>query len=137
MYPVSVAGRIIACLCALVGAGMMGMLVSILVEKYQRVHKRKMYVPKLEVQSPELDRLMNLENGQRRCPSIWEKFKPNSRRISTQSHRIQFMVSVESEHLGDNDTNSIIATVKEKINEAVINTNPGINLQVTGNIQNA
>ena len=34
IFPVLVAGRIIACLCALVGAGMMGMLVSILIEKY-------------------------------------------------------------------------------------------------------
>ncbi|CAF4372823.1 unnamed protein product, partial [Adineta steineri] len=64
IYPITVAGRIIACLCALVGAGMMGMLVSVLVDKYQRVHKRKMYIPDKHMTSVELERLFNQDQSE-------------------------------------------------------------------------
>ncbi len=41
--PITPIGRIIACLCALFGASMIGMLVSVLVDRYQRVYARKLY----------------------------------------------------------------------------------------------
>ncbi|CAF3580994.1 unnamed protein product [Rotaria socialis] len=43
IVPVTPAGRIIACLCSLCGATTIGMLVSILVDRYQRVFARKLY----------------------------------------------------------------------------------------------
>ena len=42
--PTTPAGRVIACLCALSGAGTIAMLVSVLVDRYQRVYTRKLYV---------------------------------------------------------------------------------------------
>lgn len=42
IYTVTVVGRIIACLCALSGAVVLGMLVSVLVERYQRVFNEDM-----------------------------------------------------------------------------------------------
>ena len=42
--PTTPAGRVIACLCALSGAGTIAMLVSVLVDRYQRVFTRKRYV---------------------------------------------------------------------------------------------
>ena len=43
IFPITPIGRIIACLCSLVGAAMIGMLVSVLVDRYQRVYARKLY----------------------------------------------------------------------------------------------
>ena len=42
--PTTPAGRVIACLCALSGAGTIAMLVSVLVDRYQRVFTRKLYI---------------------------------------------------------------------------------------------
>lgn len=44
IYPITPIGRIIACLCSLFGAAMIGMLVSVLVDRYQRVYARKLYI---------------------------------------------------------------------------------------------
>ncbi|CAF1465883.1 unnamed protein product [Adineta ricciae] len=45
MYPVTVAGRILTCMCAFFGVAISGMLVSVLVGRYQRVYNRKMFFP--------------------------------------------------------------------------------------------
>ncbi|CAF4973244.1 unnamed protein product, partial [Rotaria sp. Silwood1] len=42
--PITPVGRIVACLCGLCGATTIGMLVSILVDRYQRVFARKLYI---------------------------------------------------------------------------------------------
>jgi hypothetical protein len=42
--PITPTGRVIACLCALFGAATTGMLVSVLVDRYQRVYSRKLFV---------------------------------------------------------------------------------------------
>lgn len=44
MTPKTVIGRILACSCALSGPAMIGMLVSVLVDRYQRVYNRKLYI---------------------------------------------------------------------------------------------
>ena len=44
IVPITPIGRIIACLCGLCGATTIGMLVSILVDRYQRVYARKLYI---------------------------------------------------------------------------------------------
>lgn len=51
MYPITAIGRVLACLCALVGAGTIAMLVSVLVDRYQRVYNRKKFYPE-QVISP-------------------------------------------------------------------------------------
>jgi hypothetical protein len=45
MYPVTVIGRILACSCALFGIATCGILVSVLVDRYQRVYNRKQFFP--------------------------------------------------------------------------------------------
>jgi hypothetical protein len=47
--PKTPAGRVIACLCALSGAGTIAMLVSVLVDRYQRVFNRKLYVEPVQI----------------------------------------------------------------------------------------
>ncbi|CAF0998081.1 unnamed protein product [Adineta ricciae] len=44
IYPITPLGRVIACLCSLFGAATIGMLVSVLVDRYQRVYARKLYI---------------------------------------------------------------------------------------------
>ncbi|CAF1478240.1 unnamed protein product [Rotaria sp. Silwood1] len=44
MVPVTALGRLTAILCALTGVGTVGMLVSVLVDRYQRVYTRKLYI---------------------------------------------------------------------------------------------
>ncbi|CAF4296610.1 unnamed protein product, partial [Rotaria sp. Silwood2] len=45
MYPITVIGRILACICAYFGVATSGILVSILVDRYQRVYSRKKIFP--------------------------------------------------------------------------------------------
>lgn len=76
MYPVTVVGRILTCISALVGAGMMGMLVSVLVDRYQRVYQRKMYVPEHDLPSinlSETKRKTCLSFMANRFPSIYQR----------------------------------------------------------------
>ncbi|CAF1585905.1 unnamed protein product [Rotaria sp. Silwood1] len=44
LVPVTALGRLTAMLCALTGVGTIGMLVSVLVDRYQRVYTRKLYI---------------------------------------------------------------------------------------------
>jgi hypothetical protein len=54
IIPITIIGRIIACLCALFGAATIGMLVSVLVDRYQRVFARKLYINEEPVDLHEL-----------------------------------------------------------------------------------
>ncbi|CAF0834132.1 unnamed protein product [Adineta ricciae] len=47
--PITPIGRVIACFCALFGAATIGMLVSVLVDRYQRVYVRKLYSQEEEI----------------------------------------------------------------------------------------
>jgi hypothetical protein len=44
IVPITPIGRVIACLCALFGSATIGMLVSVLVDRYQRVYSRKLLI---------------------------------------------------------------------------------------------
>jgi hypothetical protein len=44
MIPITPIGRMVACLCALSGSATIGVLVSVLVDRYQRVFARKLFV---------------------------------------------------------------------------------------------
>jgi hypothetical protein len=48
LYPITPIGRILSCICALFGAATMGMLISVLVDHYQRVYNRKKIFPQHE-----------------------------------------------------------------------------------------
>ncbi|CAF0941967.1 unnamed protein product [Didymodactylos carnosus] len=44
MYPITAIGRTLGCLCAIFGQAAIGMAVSVLVDRYQRVYTRKLYI---------------------------------------------------------------------------------------------
>ncbi|CAF0897400.1 unnamed protein product [Didymodactylos carnosus] len=54
IYPITAIGRIFASLCAVFGTATIGMLVSVLVDRYQRVFTRKLYIKEHD-ESIELD----------------------------------------------------------------------------------
>lgn len=86
MYPVTVTGRILTCLCALVGASMMGMLVSVLVSRYQQVYDRKMFVHDPEISAAELEERISSQ-GSRRSSFVSQKLS-RRRELSTLSHHL-------------------------------------------------
>jgi len=49
IVPITPTGRVISCLCALCGAATIGMLVSVLVDRYQRVYVRKLYIQEEQI----------------------------------------------------------------------------------------
>ncbi|CAF3973600.1 unnamed protein product [Rotaria sordida] len=53
-------GRIIACFCAISGTGTIAMLTSILVDRYQRVYNRRLYIKPKEIH---FDNIFNNESG--------------------------------------------------------------------------
>ena len=44
IFPITPTGRVVACLCSLFGSATIGILVSVLVDRYQRVFARKLFI---------------------------------------------------------------------------------------------
>lgn len=61
MFPITALGRVLACLCALFGAATTGMLVSVLVDRYQRIYNRKKFFPEQILSSGDSDETEHLE----------------------------------------------------------------------------
>ena len=143
MYPATVIGRILACIAALVGAGMMGMLVSVLVDRYQRVHQRKMYVPNHELPLIRMDSNPQEQLDRRehffsflseRFPSTYHRMKQNSNETpSNKSYKVQFIVSFNEEEVDDQEKDTIITTIKGKINETISASKTNMNLKLIYN----
>lgn len=149
MYPVTAVGRILTCLCAFVGAGMMGMMVSILVDRYQRVYNRKMYVPQDQIPSFEFKRFRSVNNydNQTKEPSektsqrqqiysivsnhlsnIQKQFKYERHHSSIQAYKARFLVSFNGENLDSQTAQAMVNIMKEKMTEALPDTNARIQL---------
>ncbi|UJR30486.1 hypothetical protein I4U23_018019 [Adineta vaga] len=65
--PMTPVGRIIACLCALFGAATIGMLVSVLVDRYQRVFVRKLYFQEEQIDFSDFSDDENTDFESRDC----------------------------------------------------------------------
>ena len=151
MYPVTPIGRVLTCLCAFVGAGMVGMLISILVDRYQRVYNRKIYVPQDEIPSFEFKRFRSVscddsnakESSQKtsqrqvissilshHLSSIPRRFQSNQHRLSVQTYTVRFLVSFDGENLDSQTAQTIVTTMKEKMTEALPDTSARIQLQL-------
>ncbi|CAF1243242.1 unnamed protein product [Rotaria sordida] len=111
--PITPIGRIIAALCGLCGAAIIGMLVSILVDQYQRVFARKLYINEDIIDFHEF--------------SDDENNDTDSRRSSGQSHRRCNMKETEC-----SDLRTKFNSVFEKDNNHTI---PTINISSTPDIE--
>lgn len=146
MCPITAAGRVLTCLCALLGSATMGMLVSVLVDRYQRVYNRKMYVTEPELPPVDLDKTSDIDDDSRsirsstkikrrkefstaisqRFSSFQEKIK-NDRRSST---CFQFIVSFHDDDKEHIVTDYVVTTMKKKLTEAIETTDIGIDLKL-------
>lgn len=149
MCPVTPIGRILTCFCAFVGAGMMGMLVSILVDRYQRVYNRKMFVPQDEIPSFEFKRFRSVGRDEsrteesckktsqrhqissiisRHLSNIQKQFKYNRHHSSAQAYKARFLISFNGENLDSQTAQGMANAMKEKIAEVLPDTNARIQL---------
>jgi hypothetical protein len=143
MCPITAAGRVITCLCALFGAATMGMLTSVLVDRYQRVYNRKMYVLESETASAEFDIESELDDEtnsirsrqdsgrRRRFSGAISQHLPSSiqgRRKNDRHHacKLQFIVSFKDRC----ETDHVTTIMKEKLTEAILTTDIDVNLKL-------
>ncbi|CAF1395527.1 unnamed protein product [Rotaria sordida] len=92
MTPITPAGRIITCFCALCGAATIGMLVSILVDRYQRVFARKLYINEDIIDFSDFSDDENNDTDSRRGSGLFHRRRStketeDSRRASGLYHR--------------------------------------------------
>ncbi len=145
MCPITPVGRVLTCLCALSGPATMGMLVSVLVDRYQRVYNRKMYVSEPEMPSIDFDMADDADDDD--MTSIFSLQKLSRRRkisgtISQQlssihgkskndrqeAYKLQFVVS-----FNDKDritTDGVVTTMKKKLTEAISTSDIDVNLKL-------
>ena len=143
MYPVSTIGRIMTCLGAFVGAGMMAMLVSVLVGRYQRVYNRKMFVPDIRNSSlnlneirenPSVEKLSRREQLpsfiNRSISTIQKNIRSDQRRSSIQKYKVQFAVTFDTGCIESQQADAIVNTMKEKMSEAALNAGTGVDIKI-------
>jgi hypothetical protein len=124
----------------------MGMLISVLVDRYQRVYNRKMYVAEPEISRVDLD---NMNNSDDDTKSVFSLQKSNRRRklsvaISQQVsaiqekikndrhqlHKLQFIVSFNDNNKDHNTTDHIVTIMKKKLTEAISSIDIDVNLKL-------
>ncbi|CAF1215415.1 unnamed protein product [Rotaria sp. Silwood1] len=152
MYPITVIGRTIACLCALSGAAIIGMLVSVLVDRYQRVFNRKMHSSDQQMLSNEFTDMDNeyedeekkiikeiSSNRQLIREQLVEKmpqsncrknFDQEKSRKSSVRSKLNFSISVNDNTIDDQLVNQIIRNLNEKFIELQRTINKDIHLQI-------
>lgn len=149
MFPISVAGRIITCFCALFGPVTMGMLVSVIVDRYQRVYNRKMYITEPDISPVDLDGL-SLAESRRSIFTSQKLFRKKETSSSIQSNmmkmkshsnpslstkttdlqRFQFQVDIHRDDDDEFAVDRVVTAMKRKLTEAVTNTDVEVNLKL-------
>ena len=152
MCPISPLGRVITCLCALSGPATMGMLVSVLVDRYQRVYNRKLYVPEAEVEQVAFDHLVNSDDDtnsvfslSRQSPkrafsqtlshslaSLQMKRKHMTSQLSSaiKPPKFHFLVSFNDHAHDKNVADEVVTEMKNKLTEAISNTDVNMDLKL-------
>ena len=156
IYPVTTAGRAITCLCALSGAATMGMLVSVLVDRYQRVYSRKMYLNEEDTTPVDLETINHLDDddtnslfslhrssGRRRLSEVIArpgslfplKIRHDHRQSSTSlpASNLQFVVSFNNNNNNNENhdaTDHVVTVMKKKLTEAISTANIDVKLKL-------
>ncbi|CAF3897505.1 unnamed protein product [Rotaria sordida] len=154
MYPITVLGRVFACACAYFGVATGGILISILVDRYQRVYNRKKFfpeqiIPAVDPNESEHDEKQDFINKRLTepnrvlsnkqilpptpAPSISSQtYNRQFSRYSALSSQIQFIISLTGNETNDQ---SIYRTANELLTEltqAVNDNNENINFKLIG-----
>ncbi len=144
MYPITVGGRILTCFCALFGSATMGMLTSVLVDRYQRVFNRKMYLSEQEIPLPDCDTKSNhddndvksngssskSERKRRTSPPFTQRISSVQEKIKNDRYqalsKLQFVVSFKDDCVAD----EIVTVIKRKLMEVILTTDIDVNLKL-------
>jgi len=146
MCPITAIGRIIACLCGLSGAATVGMLVSVLVDRYQRVYNRKMYISEPEMSEVDFDMISNPDDDAKSTLSVQKSglirnlsgvitrrfsfMQDKTKHDSHQSYNYQFLVSFNNNNKDPSATDQIVTTMKKKLTEAISTADIDVNLKL-------
>ncbi len=101
--PITPIGRIISCLCALFGAATIGMLVSVLVDRYQRVFARKLYINEEVIDFDDYSDEENNDTDSKSCGS-GQLHRRNIKEIEDPDARARANAAFQ---VDDNDTTEI------------------------------
>ena len=130
----------------------MGMLVSVLVDRYQRVYNRKMYIPEPEIETVDFDDLGNSDEEPYSVfslpkSSIVRQFSRTishslgplktrrehaTRQASTmpQPYKLQFLVSFNDLAHDKNAADEIVTVMKTKLTEVLSDTEVDLDLKL-------
>ncbi|CAF3969771.1 unnamed protein product [Rotaria sordida] len=129
MYPITTAGRIIACACALCGAAVIGMLVSVLVDRYQHIFNRKTYEPYQQMSSIEFTDTNNKSEDEE--PYITQQFFSNTQLPIEQT--IQRILNYKN-HTNFDQEELLQTSLESNPNFIVLSNNSTINGQTVNQV---
>ena len=152
MYPVSVIGRIISCLCAVLGTVTTGMLVSVLVDRYQRIYSRKRFypeqiVPKINGSDSEHDqkedfirkKLSGLRHNSSTAPNLFQpptNHSTHPSRLLEQCHykspssHARFIISFGNEKYSDKNLSKMIDGLMQELQETIFKSGEPVILKI-------
>ncbi len=145
IYPVTIAGRILTCACAFLGLAISGMLISVLVEHYQRVYNRKQFLPEQIItaidssdseQEEKQDFINRKLSGIRRnlsggliFPTLIES-PNNNRKYKKSSSQVRFIIKVTEDEPNNNSNHNTANELMTELTETVKNTGEQINFEL-------
>ncbi len=145
IYPVTIAGRILTCACAFLGLAISGMLISVLVEHYQRVYNRKQFLPEQIItaidssdseQEEKQDFINRKLSGIRKnlsggliFPTLIES-PNNNRKYKKSSSQVRFIIKVTEDEPNNNSNHNTANELMTELTETVKNTGEQINFEL-------
>jgi hypothetical protein len=156
MYPVTIAGRILACTCAFFGVAISGMLVSVLVEHYQRVYNRKQFLPEQIItaidssdseQEEKQDfinkKLSGIKKNLSSIPILPTTIPSpkNDRKYSecnNSSSHVRFIIKITEDQVNDDSIHDTANELMTELSETVKSTGEQINFKlISGDIESS
>lgn len=153
MYPVTIAGRILTCACSFSGLATSAVLVSVLVERYQRIYTRKQFLPdqvmtalnssdneddeKQEFINRKLSGLKKTLSGKSIALSMRLPHKVTSessdrkfsRLLSSSSH-VRFIITITDDQTNDKTADDTAHELMTQLRETIHNTGEQLNLRL-------
>lgn len=151
MYPVTITGRILACACSFSGLATSAMLVSVLVERYQRVYTRKQFLPdqvmaalnssdneddeKQDFINRKLSGLARTSSGKSIAPSIQppleishENNDTRSSRLISSSSPVRFIITITEDQINKERASDTANQLMTQLRETIQSTGEQLNL---------
>lgn len=146
MFPITAIGRALTCLCALLGSSTMGMLTSVLVDRYQRVYNRKMYISEQDVPLADAETRSNIDD-ERRSNTSSIRLHRRAKLANTFNHsltslqskkkndrfqkaKLQFHVTFTEDTKDRYASDQVVKMMQKKLTEAISASDVHVNLKL-------